>query len=826
MKRRSVAMLKAWSGLLVWLVLALPASASTVCVPADMSLAAALNQAQTAATTIHLIQGTHDLANTVWHRGTATGVGTVIRSGSELIGGYTAACASRDIAAGNTTLIDSVPSGSDAAGTQVNGDLTIEGITFKLQNGLILASEQNGPGGTLLLLRDAFLDTTGNTVEVAWRVDGAIRIVDSLYANNSDFSCLLDVRVFGGSPDVDFINNTVVNNSVAAGTNSAACFGNYGLSSSASFRLYNNIFYGTAGSGATDLYVQGTPSKLVDNQIGSDTFANGAPGSQTGTHTGNPQLNASYKPIQAPVSPVINAGSDNPPGGLPVSDLDGGPRLVGTRVDRGAYESSLDFTLTRSVTKTADDGTAGTLRNAIADVNTNGEGKITFNIGTGCANPHVITLDHTKPDLTLTVDSLVDGYTQPGAVANGIDPGDNATICVILETDGSDTRGLVVPASVTDGTNVTIQGLGFSGFTTAAIDLQGGSQHIVSGNHFGGSIGGHALAANGFDIRLGAGTHDDTVGTDDIADRNIIGGASGSGIVIAAGATNNQIVNNYIGIGWGGAYTAIGNGARGIYVAGDTNTISGNLIGNNAQAGIVIDSLGGHDNLVLGNFIGADAVGTDLGNTGAGIHLIGDSGGTGDAPNNNTIRSNTIAQNGAQGVLIDVGQGNRVRKNSIYGNANLGIDLDPVGPNSPQSSDGGLHGPDEANRGQNFPVLTAAQGGNENGTVAGSLTTTGGDFTIDFYNSPGCDSSGFGEGKSWLGGVLVTVTVPMGLSQGTYSFTSLSISASLFQTLANGSKITATATDTNGNTSEFSACVNYLNDTLFTDGFDGPPPQG
>jgi hypothetical protein len=56
---------------------------------------------------------------------------------------------------------------------------------------------------------------------------------------------------------------------------------------------------------------------------------------------------------------------------------------------------------------------------------------------------------------------------------------------------------------------------------------------------------------NGFDIRLGAGTHDDTVGTDDIADRNIIGGASGSGIVIAAGATNNQIVNNYIGIGWG-----------------------------------------------------------------------------------------------------------------------------------------------------------------------------------------------------------------------------------------------------------------------------------
>ncbi|HSE11877.1 MAG TPA: hypothetical protein VLB69_04495, partial [Rudaea sp.] len=88
---------------------------------------------------------------------------------------------------------------------------------------------------------------------------------------------------------------------------------------------------------------------------------------------------------------------------------------------------------------------------------------------------------------------------------------------------------------------------------------------------------------------------------------------------------------------------------------------------------------------------------------------------------------------------------------------------------------------------------------------------------------PDCDASGNGEGEFWLGGVTVTVPAPVIGDQGTANF-SLAIDAPLFVQLLDGSKITATATDANGNTSEFSACVNYLNDTLFTDGFEGPPP--
>jgi hypothetical protein len=799
----------------------LPAAANTVvCVPFDMTLVAALNQAQTTATTIHLIQGTHDLANTVWHRGVA--VGTVVPSGSQLIGGYTAACATRNIAAGNTKLIDSVPSGFDTAGTLVKGDLTIEGITFELQNGLTLYAV-DGPGGTIMLLRDAFLDTPGNLAYVAWAqsssVDGTISIVDSLYANNQYDGCFVNVAVYSGTPNVDFINNTVVDNS---GNASGACFGNYGLGSG-SFRFYNNIFYGTTGSGSADLYIDTTQSKLVDNIIGIYDPTSATPGSESGTHSYDPKLNASYKPIEAPPSPVINAGSNNPPGGLPATDLNGGARLIGARVDRGAYESSLDFTFMQSVTKTADDGTAGTLRTAIANVNSNGSGKITFDIGTGCG-PHVITLDHTKPDLMLTVDSMVDGYTN-GAIPNGLDPGDDATICVILETDGFDTRGLVVPSSVTDGTNVTIQGLGFSGFTTTAIDLQGGSQHVINGNHFGGTIGGHAMAANGYDMRLGASTHDNTVGSDDAADRNIVGAATNSGIVIASGSTNNQIVNNYIGVGWNknaSAFTTIGNGARGIYVAGDNTAISGNLIGNNTQAGIVLDSLGAHGNLIVQNFIGQSPNNFVLANGASGIHLIGDSGVTGDAPNDNTIRLNTIASNTAQGVLIDVGQRNKIRKNSIYANGMLGIDLGAVGPAFPQSNDAGPHLLDEANRSQNFPILTSASGDLALGNVAGSLATTAGDHTVDFYVSGACDASGYGQGGVWLGAATVLVIAPVD-TQATKAFVVQINSPSPTVLLFDGDKITATATDSLGNTSEFSPCVTYSNDGIYGNGFERPP---
>jgi len=798
-----------------------------ICVQSDANLAQALNEARFVPVTVKIVQHAltaqnqpYDLHNTVWDLGLGT-----VSAGSEILGGYTAGCGSRDIAAGNTRLVNS----SNAQATVYpRGSLTVEGLTFSIVGGLGVGMGSPGyntvnAGANIVFRRDAFTNANFNSLVMLWvqvadSQDIAIRVVDSLFANNNTSDCALALQSNTGFPEFDVVNNTVIDNN--APNVAGACFYGFG---NETFKLYNNIFYGTTGVSSFD-FLTNTDRVVQHNNIWGTRSGPAAIQSQNNQSGTDPKLDVTYRPIEVPQSPAINAGtSAGVPGGLPGSDLDGGPRVVGQIVDIGAYESSIDPHPVQTVTKVVDDGTAGTLRAAITSVNSNGGGTITFDIGTGCG-PHVITVSKALGELPgLIQNTTINGFTQTGASANGLDVGDDATICVILEAEvvaGTPGRGLVVSAAAADGKSVTIKGLGFSNFATTAIDLQGGSGHTISGNHFGGSIGGHAMLANGFDVRLGPTTHDNVVGGNDNADRNIVGDATGSGVVVANGSTANQILGNYIGIGWGATFTNRGNGARGVYVAGDHTTIDGNLIGDNAQSGIVLDSGGAHDNTISNNFIGVTANGTNLGNASSGIRLLGTSG---DAPETNVIRFNTIGDNGAQGILVDFGQGNRIRRNSIHDNALLGIDLGTVGVAFPQSDDGGLHVTDEANRSQNFPTLTSASGDYAGGVVSGTLTTTPGDKTVDIYaNGGGCDASGYGEGKTWIGSGTVTVPTPGIGFQGTKTF-SIFVTASLpVGAFFDGLSITATATDANDNTSEFSACTTFTDDGIFLDGFEPP----
>ena len=64
---------------------------------------------------------------------------------------------------------------------------------------------------------------------------------------------------------------------------------------------------------------------------------------------------------------------------------------------------------------------------------------------------------------------------------------------------------------------------------------------------------------------------------------------------------------------------------------------------------------------------------------------------------------NTITGNAQDGVAVDSGQGNAVANNSIYGNDDLGIDLDDDGP----TANDGLGDPDPGPNGlQNHPTIT------------------------------------------------------------------------------------------------------------------------
>ncbi|MEZ6129082.1 MAG: LamG-like jellyroll fold domain-containing protein [Planctomycetaceae bacterium] len=196
-------------------------------------------------------------------------------------------------------------------------------------------------------------------------------------------------------------------------------------------------------------------------------------------------------------------------------------------------------------------------------------------------------------------------------------------------------------------------------------------------------------------------------------------------------------------------------------------------------------------NTVTGNYIGTNTDGTAAtGNGGSGISLEdargvvvgGESQGAG----------NLIAFNGQQGVSV-VGvnaTGNSLRGNSIHSNGGLGIDLGDRGvePNDPGDADEG------ANRLQNYPVLSAIRSGTTTlvvGTLSSQPRT---DFTLDFYANDHLDSSGHGEGQRWLGSISVQTD-----NQGNARFRQ----QLLAPTIA-GELITATATDSEGNTSEFS----------------------
>ncbi len=109
---------------------------------------------------------------------------------------------------------------------------------------------------------------------------------------------------------------------------------------------------------------------------------------------------------------------------------------------------------------------------------------------------------------------------------------------------------------------------------------------------------------------------DNVIGGTTAADRNIISGNSVVGVYIAlAGATENVVQNNYIGTDVRGL-AGIPNGVDGIYINGAPhNTIggtapgTGNLISSNLSAGIQIFGAGATNNQILRNSIGLDANG-------------------------------------------------------------------------------------------------------------------------------------------------------------------------------------------------------------------------
>ena len=237
-----------------------------------------------------------------------------------------------------------------------------------------------------------------------------------------------------------------------------------------------------------------------------------------------------------------------------------------------------------------------------------------------------------------------------------------------------------------------------------------------------------------------------------------------------------------------------GPNSSGLWIRADDSTVKGLVIN---RFGVVGIKLWGPRTTIQGNHIGTDITGTVALPNGNGIQVYSDNNLIGGAQPG---EGNTIAFNSATGVSIGVSQNqvrdNQVRGNSIHSNGLLGIDLGPTGVNTNDFCDHDTG----ANRRQNFPDLNAVSlVGNSTkfeGRLHGKPNET---YTLDFFSCPSCDAAGYGEGQFYLGSGSVTTGAACSSLGSPFDIT-------LPVTFVAGHQITATATDQNGNTSEFSPC--------------------
>jgi hypothetical protein len=587
---------------------------------------------------------------------------------------------------------------------------------------------------------------------------------------------------------------------------------------------------------------------------------------------------------------------------------------------------------TFTVVNTLDDGSPGSLRWAISQVNARSGNQvqtIDFNIpGTG---PFTISPQSALPAITHPV--LIDGYSQPGSHPNTLAGGENAVIMIQLSgASAGFASGLEILAS-----GSTIRGLAINQFNKEGIRLFAGSQDTVAGNFLGTDVTGMAALPNGDSGVLVDSSNGNTVGGTTPDARNLISGNTNQNVFLIDGSSHNFVQGNWVGLtaagngtlftdgngisvfsasnnsiggttpgsgnviggqtfdgvvidaangnsvqgnligtgptgtvalpnglgvligfsnaannklggtapgagnlisgnfgdgvllnpalGPGNAIqgnligtditgtTALPNGANGVedsasgVLIGGTMPRAGNVISGNAQDGVLIDAsfaffLPVNDNLVQGNFIGTDATATiPLGNGADGVAIFGQFIGA----MNNSIgglanrSGNVIADNGHNGVTIggfsfdSSTVQNSILSNSIFANGGLGIDLGDNGVTPNQS--GPVFAP---NNGQNYPsLLGAANFGSEaalKGALSAAPSTT---YTIQFFGDPVADPSGHGQGQF----LLQTASFSTDAS-GNLAFTQF------FSSVPAGvNYLSATATDPQGNTSEFAQDV-------------------
>ena len=466
---------------------------------------------------------------------------------------------------------------------------------------------------------------------------------------------------------------------------------------------------------------------------------------------------------------------------------------------------------TFTVTNTTDSG-AGSLRDALTSAQTcaGAPHTIAFDVPVGSLTNGVAVITPVSPLPAITCSgTTLDGTTQTANQGNTNDVTLGAGGTVGTGPDGVAGTGDEPSLPQLNGPEVEIVGSNLAG---AILTIQADLVTIRGLSlHGGGDFSGVGTGSGNIDVQDGAGS---------VIEENVIGSSAAS-YTNPGGAAQTQ--NNLVRM-----------------VGGSNITIQRNLLGFTRWRSILIfnpsvDTVTIEENEIFGSFDGVDYSSPGIGPTGvvtvsrnlfhdfvdngAGSTVFGAfftmTGGSSEISDNTfrnlgvgiivdparplNVERNIISGNLFNGVGVSASPTPMpvtIRQNSIFDNGGLGIDLggDGVTANDVGDADTGPNGL------QNFPLIASVehlgpQGGSTHivGSFHGASSTQ---FDLDFYANGSCLSfpRDFLEGETWIGTSQVT----------TDGSGNAAIDVTFPVTTQAGARISATATDPSGNTSEFS----------------------
>jgi hypothetical protein len=290
-----------------------------------------------------------------------------------------------------------------------------------------------------------------------------------------------------------------------------------------------------------------------------------------------------------------------------------------------------------------------------------------------------------------------------------------------------------------------------NGMEGVCISDPGSSYNAVVGNRLGtDTTGTKAIPNGGWGVQVGTsgGTSFNRIGGTRPEEQNLISGNDGGGLGLDSGdlARGNLIGTDITG------RRALPNASGGVGLGGSQIHLGGeradeaNVISGNSWSGIGSAS---DYNYIAGNYIGTDSTGqVALGNNSSAVYLAG---------MHSVLQSNVVA-NSSAGIVMGPLSCNTLRRNSIYGNAGQGIAYSRCcGPAA--------------------PVITIVGATRVVGTACAGCD-------VEIFSDSG------NQGRVFEGGTVSDAS-------GAFTFTKSSGHLT-------GPDVTATATDTAGNTSEFS----------------------